>query len=86
MAIAPIRPLTWEPPYAAGAALEKTKKKKKFLEQYSHHGTAEMNLTRNHEVKGLIPGLAQWVKDLCCHELWCKLQMQPGSEVAMVLA
>ena len=23
-----------------------------------------MNLTSNHEVVGLIPGLAQWVKDL----------------------
>ena len=22
-----------------------------------------MNLTRNHEVTGLIPGIAQWVKD-----------------------
>ena len=29
-AIALIRPLGWEPPYAAGAALEKTKKKKKL--------------------------------------------------------
>ena len=28
-AAAPIRPLTWEPPYAAGAALKKTKEKKK---------------------------------------------------------
>ena len=28
-AIAPIQPLAWEPPYAAGAALEKDKKKKK---------------------------------------------------------
>ena len=28
-ATAPIRPLAWEPPYAAGAAQEKTKKKKK---------------------------------------------------------
>ena len=24
---------------------------------------AKMNLTRNHEVAGLIPGLDQWVKD-----------------------
>ena len=28
-AIAPIRPLAWEPPYAAGAALEKAKRPKK---------------------------------------------------------
>ena len=28
-ATAPIRPLAWEPPHGAGAALEKTKRKKK---------------------------------------------------------
>ena len=30
----------------------------------SYGGAAETNLTRNHEVASLIPGLAQWVKDL----------------------
>ena len=29
----------------------------------SCHSAAEMNLTRNHEVVGAIPGLTQWVKD-----------------------
>ena len=35
----------------------------KLLES-SHHGAAEMNLTRNNEVAGSIPGISQWVKDL----------------------
>ena len=30
-AVAPIRPLAWEPPYAAGAALKRQKTKKKMV-------------------------------------------------------
>ena len=37
--------------------------KVKRRDRSSHHGTVETNPTRNHEVVGLIPGLAQWVKD-----------------------
>ena len=30
----------------------------------SHCAAVETNLTNNHEIAGLIPGLAQWVRDL----------------------
>ena len=30
------------------------------------------NLTKNHGVSGLIPGLAHWVKDLALLWLWCR--------------
>ena len=44
-------------------------------------GTAETNLTGIHEGVGLIPGIAQWVKDLAL--LWCR---SLGSRVAVAVA
>ena len=38
--------------------------KKKDKDWSSRHSAAETNPTRNREVAGLIPSLAQWVKDL----------------------
>ena len=36
----------------------------KSIKRSSHHGSAEINLTGNHEVAGLIPGFTQRDKDL----------------------
>ena len=43
--------------------LDQSPKTKEIKAWSSHHGTVEMNLTRNHEVVSSIPGLTQWVKD-----------------------
>ena len=43
------------------------------------------NPTRNHEVAGSIPDLAQWVNNQRCCDLWCRLQTQLGSSIAVAL-
>ncbi len=53
-----IPPLVWELPYAAGVALKK--KKKKGVPVVAQWLT---NPTRNDEVAGSVPALAQWVND-----------------------
>ena len=44
------------------------------------------NPTRNHEVVGLSPSLAQQVEDLALPELWYRSQMRLGSRVTVALA
>ena len=65
VAVALIQPLSWEPPYAMGTALKKTKQTNKqttsrIRMELMSWGCALSNPTD----LGSIPGLAQWVKDL----------------------
>ena len=78
LATAPIRPLVRELPSAMAAALKRMKESGvPVVAQWL------TNPTRNHEVAGSIPALAQWVRR--CRELWCRSQTRLGSRVAVAL-
>ena len=56
---------------------------KKWISWSSHHGAEETNLTRNHEVAGLIPGLAQGLRTWCCLEL-CGVGRRRSSDLVLL--
>ena len=51
--------------------------------QSSRRGTAETNPTRNHEVGGSIPGLAQWANDPVS-PVSCGVGRRRGSDPALL--
>ena len=73
-ATAPIRALTWKPPFATGVALKRQKDEKKFLEFLLWHS-------------GLII-LPQGIKSLqrCRSDLWPRAEGYKGSGVAATVA
>ena len=65
-AVSLIRPLAWDPPCAAGAALEKTiRQKKKEKEKRKEKIKAKSSLAKQVELKSLgVPVVAQWLTNL----------------------
>ena len=61
-----MRPLAWEPPYAAGMALKR-------------HTQKRFNIFLVYKtVIFVVPAMAQWVKDLVLLQLWYRLQQLLG--------
>ena len=51
----------------------------------SRHGAAEMNPTRNHEVRGRSLASLSGLRIQRCRELWCRSQMQLGSSIVVAV-
>ena len=94
-AVAPIRPLTWEPPYAAGAALKRQLKKKKYpvFLQLWHRSQMRLGFdpwprnSKNHQVRlqHARPGqvVHNWVKEMS-RDKWCRALWVMGWRAACV--
>ena len=79
VAIAPIRPLAWEPPYASGVAPEKENKTKQNFAWISRRDTAETNPTGTMRLQVQSLALLSGLRIQHCRELWYRLQTRLGS-------
>ena len=86
VATALIQALAWEPPYATGEALKRKEKKKKNLL------SGVLVMAQRKRIR--LGTMRLWVQSLflliglrirCFCELWCRLQMWLGSEVAVAV-
>ena len=97
VATAPIRPLAWEPPYAAGAAQEIAKKrKKKYIETNHNENTTIQEfplwlsglntplVSMRMQVQSLVSLTGLRIQH--CRELWFRSLTWPRSGVAMAVA
>ena len=62
-----------------------TKTLKKIFHGSSHDGTAETNLTRNHEVAGSILASLSGLRTQHCCELWYRSQARLGAGIAVAV-
>ena len=76
VATAPIQPLAWESPYAAGVAQEMAKRQKKKKEPFN---------TVSMRVWVLSLALLSGLRTQCCRKLQCRSQMQLGFSVAVTV-
>ena len=73
-AIAPTRPLAWEPPYALAAALKRQKKKKRVQLRHSCHSEEQIRFPAQHS--GLTDLALLQLQ--CRSHLWLRFSPRPG--------
>ena len=72
-AVAPIRPLAWEPPYGTGVALKRQKDKRK---EKRREEEKKRKGKKRKEIPG-VPAVAKWVRDPTLSLQWLRWAFDP---------